>query len=117
MVSPIEFSEIEESLSPVDFNADSAAPHLAEATLTLRCRLLTTDPDSLEALRFARRAMLREEWTRGLAEDEPSLEDAVFSAFDVAWTVRAAEAEAVRSKLAELAERANRARMDATAHR
>ena len=117
MVSPIEFSEIEESLTPVDFNADSAAPRLAEATVTLRCRLLTTDPDSLEALRFARRAMLREEWTRGVDEEEPSLEDAVFSAFDVAWTVRASEAVAVRSKLAELRERANRARLDSTEHR
>jgi hypothetical protein len=114
MASPIEFSEIEESLTPIDFNSDSAAPRLAEASVTLRCRLLTTDPDSLEALRFARRAMLREEWTRGVDEEEPSLEDAVFSAFDVAWTVRASEAEAVRSKLAELRERANRARLDST---
>ena len=112
MVSPIEFSEIEESLTPLDFQSGSAAPRLAEATVTLRCRLLTTDPDSLEALRFARRAMLREEWTRGVGEDEPSLEDAVFSAFDVTWTVRPSEVESGCSKLDELRERANRARLE-----
>jgi hypothetical protein len=111
MSGPIRFSEIEESLDPVSFNGDSAAPRLAEATVTLRCRLLTTDDDSLEALRYARRAMLREEWTRGVEEDEPSLEEAVFSASDVSWSVRVSEAGSGRAKLAELVERANRARV------
>jgi hypothetical protein len=114
MSRPIRFSEIEEAPDPAPFNGNSAAPRLAEPTLTLRCRLLTTDQDSLEALRYARRAMLREEWTRGLEEDEPSLEDAVFSAFEVTWSVRASAAASVRSKLAELVERANRARADLT---
>lgn len=111
----VRFSEIEESADPVSFNGDSAAPRLEEATVTLRCRLLTTDEDSLEAIRYARRAMLREEWTRGVDEDEPSLEDAVFSAFDVSWPVRASAVEAGRSKLAELEERANRARVQSPA--
>ena len=107
----IRFSEIEESADPVAFNGDSAAPRLAEAMVTLRCRLLTTDQDSLEAIRYARRAMLREEWTRGVDEDEPSLEAAVFSAFDVSWPVPASAVQAGRSKLAELEERANRVRV------
>jgi hypothetical protein len=114
MSRPIRFSEIEEAPDPAPFNGNSAAPRLAEPTLTLRCRLLTTDQDSLEALRYARRAMLREEWTRGVEEDEPSLEDAVFSASEVTWSVRASVAASVRSKLAELVERANRARADLT---
>jgi hypothetical protein len=111
MSGPIQFSEIEESVDPVSFNGDSAAPRLAEATVTLRCRLLTTDEASLEALRYARRAMLREEWTRGLDEDEASLEEAVFSTSDVSWSIRASALESGRAKLAELVERANRARV------
>jgi hypothetical protein len=117
MTRLIRFSEIEESTDPVSFNGDSAAPLLAEATVTLCCRLLTTDQESLEALRYARRAMLREERTRGLEEDDPSLEDAVFSAFEVRWSVRASAAASGRSKLAELVERANRARGEFSASR
>jgi hypothetical protein len=112
MSGHVRFSEVEEVVQPVSFNGDSVAPRLAEATVTLRCRLLTTDGDSLEALRYARRAMLREEWTRGLEEDEPSLEDAVFSAFEVSWSVRASAVASGRAKLAELVERANRARVE-----
>ena len=112
MFRTIRFFEIEEATDPVSFNGDSTAPRLAEATVTLRCRLLTTDQDSLEALRYARRAMLREEWTRGLDEGEPSLEDAVFTAFEVSWSVPASAVGASRSKLEELAERANRARVE-----
>ena len=112
MFRTIRFFEIEEAADPVSFNGDATAPRLAEATVTLRCRLLTTDQDSLEALRYARRAMLREEWTRGLDEGEPSLEDAVFTAFEVSWSVPASAVGASRSKLEELAERANRARVE-----
>jgi hypothetical protein len=117
MSRDIRFSEVEELAEQVSFNGDSAAPRLAEATVTLRCRLLTTDQDSLEALRYARRAMLREEWTRGVEDDEPSLEDAVFSAFDVSWSVRASSVASGRAKLAELLERANRARVEPTARK
>ncbi len=112
MGRPIGFSEIEVTADPVGFSRDSSARSLAESSVTLRCRLLKTDNASLEALRYARRAMLREEWTRGVEEGEPSLEDAVFSAFDVAWSVQASEAARGREKLAELAERANRARAE-----
>jgi hypothetical protein len=117
MSGDIRFSEVEELAEHVSFNGDSAAPRLAEATVTLRCRLLTTDHDSLEAIRYARRAMLREEWTRGVEDDEPSLEDAIFSAFDVSWSVRASAVASGRAKLAELVERANRARVEPAAQR
>ena len=53
--------------------------------------------------------MLREEWTRGGVEGEPSLEEAIFSAFEVVWSVPADERERCREKLAELVDRANRA--------
>jgi hypothetical protein len=117
MSRPIGFSEVEETADPVGFSGDSSAPSLAEPNVTLRCRLLATDNASLEALRYARRAMLREEWTRGVEEGEPSLEDAVFSAFDVTWSVRASESERGRAKLAELVDRANRARTELPARR
>ncbi len=117
MSKRIGFSEIEETREPVGFSAASTAPQLAESNVVLRARLLSTDSASLEALRYARRAMLREEWTRGVEEGEPSLEDAVFSAFEVAWLVRASESHRGRAKLAELVERANRARRELDARR
>ena len=117
MSGAIQFSDIEESVHPVSFNGDSVAPQLAEATVTLRCRLLTTDGDSLEALRYARRAMLREEWTRGVEVDEPSLEEAVFSVFEISWPLPASAVAAGRAKLAELLERANRSRLEPAARK
>ncbi len=108
----IGLSEIEETSGPDGFTAGATAPRLTEPSVTLRCRLLTTDNLGLEALRYARRAMLREEWTRGEEEGEPSLEDAVFSAFEVSWSMRASESSRGRAKLSELVERANRARQE-----
>lgn len=108
MANRIALSEIEETTDPIGFSAGSTAPRLEEDTVTVRCRLLTTDDAALEALRYARRAMLREEWTRGVEEGEPSLEQAVFSAFEVTWSVRAGQREGCRAKLQELIERADR---------
>ncbi|MGE5414258.1 MAG: hypothetical protein ACM3NW_08785 [Syntrophomonadaceae bacterium] len=90
----------------------AGAASAAEGTVTLRFRLVSADERSLEALRDARRAMLREEWTRGVEEGEPSLEDAVFSAYDVAWEIPACCVAAGRAKLEELVARANRALTD-----
>jgi len=107
-MSPIGFAELpaaEAAASP----HGSSAPALAERIVTLRFRLMSADGRGLEALRYARRAMLREEGTRGVEEGEPSLEDAVFTACDVSWPVPAAAAAACRSKLEELIARANRA--------
>ena len=88
---------------------------LEPASLTLRFRLVSTDERSLEALRYARRAMLREEWTRGVEEGEPLLEEAVFTAFDVVWTVPAEGRGRCRELLEELVARANRALADMSA--
>ena len=40
-------------------------------------------------MRYARRVMIREERTRGLEWEEPSIEDAVFTVNDVSWPVLA----------------------------
>ena len=114
MRRPIALSNVEEIPDPIARSGDSSAPLLEGATVTLRFRFLSTDSDSLEALRYARRAMLREEWTRGVAEEEPSLEVAVFSAFEVTWSVPAQARQQCQEKVSELVERANRALAELT---
>lgn len=111
MRTPIAISEIGDAPEAIERSGDSVAAQLSGATRTLRFRL-SSDADSLEALRYARRSMLREEWTRGIDEGEPSLEEAIFSAFEVVWSVPAGEGERCRAKLAELVDRANRALAD-----
>lgn len=107
MRTPIAITEIGDAPESVAWSATSTAQQLDGAVCTLRFRL-SADADSLEALRYARRSMLREEWTRGIEEGEPSLEEAIFSAVEVVWSVPADELERCRAKLAELVERANR---------
>lgn len=80
-----------------------------EARLTLRLSIQAPDPDGLEALRHARRSILREEWTLGLAPGEPSLETAIFSPTEISWTVPASERARAADRLRELEARANRA--------
>jgi hypothetical protein len=99
----------------VVYTSGSAAPRLDAARVTLRFRLSCSDDRSLDALRYARRAMLREEWTLGVDEDEPSLEEAVFSASDIAWSVPVLSRARCRKKLEELVARANRALADESA--
>ena len=107
-MAPIDIAEISatEAAAP---SRDSAAHALSERTVTLRFRFVAAGDRALEALRYARRAMLREESTRGVDEGEPSLEEAVFTASDVSWSVPAEGAAAGRAKLEELVARANRA--------
>ena len=76
-------------------------------TLTLRFLLSAVGQEELEALRNARRSLLREEWTRGRDSDEPSLEDAVFSPTDILWVVRPDQRPLCLQKLEELRRRAN----------
>jgi hypothetical protein len=56
--------------------------------------------------------MIREERTRGLEWEEPSMEDAVFTVNDVSWPVLASQAAWCREKIAELVERAIRVRRE-----
>ena len=77
--------------------------------MTLRFGIETDDQDDLEALRHARRSMLREEWTRGRDGEEPSLEEAVFSPAEISWTIRPEQREWCLQKVQDLVARANRA--------
>jgi hypothetical protein len=76
--------------------------------VTLRFLLSLTGQKGLEAVRHARRSLLREEWTRGREPDEPSLEDAVFSSREIQWVVRPDQRGWCLEKLEELRRRANR---------
>lgn len=107
-MAPVGLAEIPAPEAPTP-SRGSTAPALSARTVTLRFRVLSAGHRGLEALRYARRAMLREEWTRGVVEGEPSLEDAVFTASEVSWSVPCEVVAASRAKLEELVSRANRA--------
>jgi hypothetical protein len=117
MRNPIAISEVEDGPERIAWSGETSAPQLSPAMCTLRFRLVSDDSDSLEALRYARRSMLREEWTRGIEAGEASLEDAIFSAFEIVWSVPAHERQRCREKLSELVERANRTLTELAAHR
>ena len=96
---------------------DSAAlqgrsPNLAGArqpgALTLRFGLELSGPHVLDALLYARRSMLREEWTRGRDEEEPLLEEALFSPTEIVWEVRPDQKGWCLQKVQELQARAHR---------
>ena len=104
-------------MEEIDLVEDSAAvrpgailpPSASEQeTVTLRFRLSADGERRLDALREARRSLLREEMTRGHDAEEPSLEDAVFSATEILWVVRPSQREWCVRKLEELRQRANR---------
>jgi len=78
--------------------------------VTLRFALLLEDSQDLEALRYARRAMIREERTRGLDWDEPSMEQPIFTATEIRWFILVSQVAWCREKIADLVSRANRAR-------
>lgn len=78
--------------------------------VTLRFSLLIEDPQDLEALRYARRAMVRDERTRGLEWDEPSMEQPIFTATEIRWFVLVSQVAWCREKIADLISRGNRAR-------
>jgi hypothetical protein len=81
----------------------------ASRRVMLRFELALEGSEDLEALRYARRSMIREERTRGLEWDEPSMEDPNFSGSEIRWFALASQAAWCRQKVAELVDRANRA--------
>lgn len=78
--------------------------------ITLRFQLKLASPADLEAVRYARRAMIREERTRGVEWDEPSMEDPNLTLTEIRWFVLTSQVAWCRQKVDELVERANRAR-------
>lgn len=85
--------------------------------VTLRFEILIPGDEALEALRYARRAMIREERTRGLEWDEPSMEDPSIAGRELRWFALASQAAWCRQKVSDLVERANRALSDLRAGR
>lgn len=78
--------------------------------ITLRFDLKLASLGDLEAIRYARRAMIREERTRGIEWDEPSMEDPNLNATEIRWFVLTSQVAWCRQKVDELVDRANRAR-------
>ena len=68
----------------------------------LRFQIALEADDELEALRYARRAMIREERTRGLEWDEPSMEDPSLAGHEIRWFALASQAAWCRQKVGEL---------------
>lgn len=106
---PILLQELSGQTSEWSSSRGTSLLELAEeSAVVLRFQIRAADLDSLEALRHARRSILREEWTRGRDEEEPSLEDAIFSPTEIIWPVRPEQKEWCRQKLEDLVARANR---------
>lgn len=110
MTDPIRFREATEFSNAADARDALALRYDPSRRVTLRFRLELSEQADLEALRYARRAMIREERTRGLEWDEPSVEDPAFTATEIRWCALVSQADWCREKIAELVERANRAR-------
>jgi hypothetical protein len=96
-------------------DSSALAPETA-GLLVLRFRI-RAGQDGLEALRHARRSMLREEWTLGRREGEPSLEEAIFANDSIVWPVWPEQKQLCLEKLAELEARVVRLLEDPAAMR
>jgi hypothetical protein len=112
MATPIRFVETTDVSAVVGGDVSDQVALRLDPTrrCMLRFQLELAHPDDVEALRYARRAMIREERTRGLEWDEPSMEDSAFAEKEIRWFVLVSQASWCRQKVVELAERANRAR-------
>ncbi len=110
-MKPIRVIEVSDPISPGIEERDAAALRIDPSRrMSLRFQLKLAIPGDLEALRYARRAMIREERTRGIEWDEPSMEDPNFSGSEIRWFVLTSQVAWCRQKVTELVERANRAR-------
>jgi hypothetical protein len=114
MTDPIGFRETTTEASPMSgpFRDAVALRFDPSRRVTLRFEMAVAGDDALEALRYARRAMIREERARGLEWDEPSMEDPSLAGQELRWFALASQAAWCREKVADLVERANRALTD-----
>jgi hypothetical protein len=106
-MSEIGLVEVSGGFRETSFAAGAPLEPAGSSAVTLRFLLSAHSQKGLDALRNARRALLREEWTRGRDADEPPLEDAVFSATEILWVVRSDQRSWCLRKLEELMRRAN----------
>ena len=110
MTDPIHFRETTEMQPSQGSARDAAGLRLDPSRrVMLRFQISLEGDDEMEALRYARRVMIREEHTRGLEWDEPSIEDPTLSGLEIRWFVLAGQAAWCRQKMSELIDRANRA--------
>ncbi len=114
MTNPIVFRETTSEASPTaGMLRDAVAVRFDPSRrVLLRFEIALADDTSLDALRYARRAMIREERIRGLEWDEPSMEDPSIAGREIRWFALASQAAWCREKVSELVERANRARAE-----
>ena len=111
MTAPIGYRETTDLFPSVGDPSDRLALRIDPTRrIVLRFRLEFENERDLDAIRYARRSLIREERTRGLEWEEPSIEDAVFSLSSVSWAALASQAAWCRDKMALLIERANRVR-------
>jgi|SRR5690349_12511621 hypothetical protein len=104
--------EITDAPPPAESREAVALRYDSSRRVTLRFAVSYSDERELEALRYARRAMIREERTRGLEWDEPSMEDPTFVANEIRWFALVSQAAWCRTKIDELIVRANKAAED-----
>jgi hypothetical protein len=113
MTDPITFREATDAPEPRGGARDGTELRLDPSRrIMLRFQLALDAEDEMEALRYARRSMIREERTRGLEWDEPSMEDLTVAGAEIRWFCLASQAAWCRQKMAELVERANKAMQD-----
>ena len=100
----------ERLLSKVSMSLTEVAAGIdrARGTTALHFRVTGGDAAGLDALRETRRAMIREDWTLGLEDGEPSLADASFTSHDVYWDVPLGERQRCRERIQTLVARTNR---------
>jgi hypothetical protein len=99
----------EESAGPAVAVGSALPKPDPDSVSTLCFAIASSEPVGLEAIRHARRSMLREEWTLGREPGDPSLETAMFSAEEIRWTVPFSQRARCLERLAELEARAVRA--------
>ena len=114
MTDPIVFRETTSDANPTAAQLRDAVAVRFDPSrrVLLRFEIAMADDAALEALRYARRAMIREERTRGLEWDEPSMEDPSFAGRELRWFALASQAAWCREKVSELVDRANSARAE-----
>jgi hypothetical protein len=119
MSDPIGFRETTTEASPTAGQLRDALALRFDPSrrVMLRFQIVLADDEALEALRYARRAMVREERARGLEWDEPSMDDPSLAGHELRWFALASQAAWCREKVTELVARANRALADLRAGR
>jgi hypothetical protein len=110
MADPIRYSETTDMSGTRSGVRDAVSLRFDPSRrVMLRFQVVIEGDDELEALRYARRAMIREERTRGLEWDEPSMEDPTLAGSELRWFALASQVAWCRQKMSELIDRANRA--------